>query len=64
MTGFTPKFFSLGTGVLQKQFAHRRLGKLIVHLGVTGLADFHAGITFTGLFVLFGLRFCRFFWGT
>ena len=39
MTRFTPKFFSSGTGVLQKHGAHRRLGEPIVHLGVTGLAE-------------------------
>ena len=54
MTRFTPKFFNSGTGVLQKQLAHRRLGELIVHWGVTGLADFRAGILFIGLFGFFG----------
>ena len=59
MTRFTPKFFSSGTGVLQKQGAHRRLGELIVHFGVTGLADFRAGILFIALFGLFVRLFCR-----
>ena len=54
MTRFTPKFFSSGTGVLQKQLAHRCLGELIVHWGVTGLADFRACILFIGLFGFFG----------
>ena len=44
MTRFTPKFFRSGTGVLQKQGAHRRLGELIVHFLVAGLAGFRAYI--------------------
>jgi hypothetical protein len=67
MTRFTPKFFSSGTGVLQKHGAHRRLGEVIVHFWVTGLAGFRAyifRIDLFGLFVpdLFGLFvICRCF---
>ena len=42
VTRFTPKFFSRGTRVLQKQGAHSRLGERIVHFLVTGLAGFRA----------------------
>jgi len=49
MTRFTPKFLSGVLGVLQKQDAHSRLGELLVHLGVTGLADFRAYIPLIGL---------------
>jgi hypothetical protein len=59
MTRFTPKFFISGRGVLQKQGAHSRLGELLVHLKVTGLAAFHARIPFLGPFGLFVLPFCR-----
>ena len=61
MTRFTPKFFSRGTGVVQKEGAHRRFSELLVHLRVTGLADFHARIPFLGVFGLFVLLFCRCF---
>lgn len=59
MTGFTPKFFRRGTRVLQKQGAHSRLGELIVHLLVTGLAGFRADILPAGFVGLFVLHFCR-----
>jgi len=59
MTRFTPKFFISGTGMVQKQFAHRRFGELLVRRRVTGLAGFHACIPFFGLFGLFFLLFCR-----
>ena len=60
MTRFTPKFFIRGTRVLQKHGAHGRLGERIVHLGVTGLADFHACVPFIiVLFGLFSLLLCR-----
>ena len=59
MTRFTPKFFSSGTRVLQKQGAHSRLGELIVHFLVTGLAGFRAYILFIDLFGLFVRLFCR-----
>ena len=61
MTRFTPKFFSSGTGVLQKQGTHGRLFEVIVHFGVTGLADFGTCIPFAGLFGLFVILFCRCF---
>jgi hypothetical protein len=54
MTRFTPKFFSSVTGVLQKQLAHSRLFEIIVHRGVTGLADFRACILCIGVFGFFG----------
>ena len=59
MTRFTAKFFTLVTRVLQKQGAHSRLGELIVHFFVTGLADFRAGILFRALFGLLVRLFCR-----
>ena len=46
MTGFTPEFLLSVLGVLQKQDPHRRLGEVVVHLGVAGLADFRAYIPF------------------
>ena len=59
MARFTPKFFSSGTRMLQKQGAHRRLFEHIVHFGVTGLADFRACIPLIDLFGLCVLLFCR-----
>ena len=59
MTGFTADFFSSGTGMLQKQGAHGRLGEPIVHLRVTGLAEFHTCIPFLDLLGLFALFFGR-----
>ena len=56
MTGFAPKFFSSGTGVLEKG-SHSRLGELIVHFGVAGLADFRACILFIGLSAFFSASF-------
>jgi hypothetical protein len=61
MTRFTPKFFGGGTRVLQKQGTHSRLGELIVHLGVTGLANLHPCISFFALFGFLVLLFCRCF---
>jgi hypothetical protein len=59
MTAFTPKFFSSGTGVLQKQLAHSCFGEVIVDFLVAGLADFRACILFIGLSGLFVRLFCR-----
>jgi hypothetical protein len=61
MARFTPKFFTGGTRVLQKQGAHSRLGELFVHLGVTGLANLHACIPFIALLGFWVLLFCRCF---
>ena len=61
MTRFTANFFSSGTRVLQKQGAHGCLGEPIVHLRVTGLADFHSSILVTDLFSFLVLIFCRCF---
>ncbi len=59
MTRLTPESLTSVLGVLQKQDPHSRLGEVIVHLGVAGLADFRAYIPFIGLFGLFVLLFCR-----
>ncbi len=59
MTRFTPEFLTGVLGMLQKQDPHSRLGELIVHLLVTGLADFHACIPCIGLVGLLVLLFCR-----
>jgi len=58
MTRLTPEFLISVLGVLQKQDPHRRLGEVIVDLGVAGLADFRTYIPFI-LIGLLVLLFCR-----